>query len=96
VSERKAELRAYFWGKVCKLFAVDVCLMTRVRSQFSFALVFFRLLAEQKRGSLLSFVSLKIAAVLVDPVAPREWQCRGGEVYAVQSVSVVVLLVILA
>ncbi len=42
-----------------------------------------RLLAGQKRG-----LSLKIAAVLVDQAAPMGWQCRGGEVDAVQLVSV--------
>ncbi len=64
-------------GEVCKLFAVDVCFDDPRSFSVLFRPCVSRLLARQKRGSLLSFVSLKIAAVLVDPVAPREWQCRG-------------------
>ncbi len=81
------------WGQIfgvgfANFFAGDVCF----DDPRSFSIIFHpcvsRLLARQKRGSLSSFVSLKIAAVLVDPVAPREWQCRGGKVDAVQLVAV--------
>jgi hypothetical protein len=51
VSERKAGLGANFWGKVCQLLLAALrALMTRVCSQFCFALVFFVCLRGQKRG----------------------------------------------
>jgi hypothetical protein len=94
-----------FWGKVCKLFAVDVCFDDPRSFSVLFRLrVFFVCWRGQKLLQKRGHMTVAVVVCFVDNCcslgrprcAVRGRPCRGGEVDAVRLVSGFVLLVILA